>query len=228
MSLPATSQEPGDEPAPRDRSRSGLTAAAAVVVVLVVALAWAVLWWRLAPTARTTVSDGAIYLNGHDELNIAQDGWFALLAAISGGVLAVVLPVLVRGRPIVAFVAGVLASAAAGLIALGVGGWLGPDGLKAQYESGVKAPITPIQVHAPVALMLLIAPMFFALVRFVAELLTAALGGRAGDPVSPVAPTGPWAGGDPSAAQGVHVEQGQRGDHRDDGHLALQDGVDRP
>ena len=40
------------------------------------------LWWRLAPTATTVVQDGGVYLQGHDELMVAQDGWFAILGAV--------------------------------------------------------------------------------------------------------------------------------------------------
>ncbi len=76
--------------------------------------------------------------------------------------------------------------------------WLGPDSLRDQLAAGVKAPITPVALHTPVAL--LFAPMLFAVVRALVELLGSAVAGIHTEPPAPATS---------SAAQSVHIEQGQ-------------------
>jgi hypothetical protein len=175
-----------------------------VVAVLVVAgVAWGLVWWRVAPTAATTIEDGSIFLNGHDELMAAQDGWFAILGAVTGAVLALGWPLLTRRTPIAGVLAGLVGSGAAGLLAWRIGTALGPDPLKAQVLAGSKAPITPIVLHTPIAV--LVAPMVFAVVRLVVEGVAHFLSGhQPADDRRPV----PEASG-PSAAQAVDVQQGQ-------------------
>jgi hypothetical protein len=190
---------PGRPSAVRPVSRPDLTQSLVAVAVIVTAgLAWGLLWWRLAPTAATVVQDGGVYLQGHEELMAAQDGWFAVLGAATGALLSVVWPMVVRTRPILGLVLGLAGSVAAGLLAWGLGVWLGPSSLSDQLAAGVKAPITPLVLHTPVAL--LFAPMLFAVVRALTELIGSALSGIHTAPPPPATS---------SAAQTVHIQQGQ-------------------
>ena len=170
----------------------------AVAVILTAGLAWGLLWWQLAPTATTVVQDGGVYLQGHEELMVAQDGWFVVLGAVTGALLSVVWPLVVRQRQVAGLVAGLVGCLASGLIAWGLGVWLGPDSLRDQLAAGVKAPITPLVLHTPVAL--LFAPMLFAVVRVLVELVGSALSGMHTEPPAPATS---------SAAQAVHVQQRQ-------------------
>lgn len=170
----------------------------AVAVIVGAGLVWGLLWWRLAPTAATVVQDGGVYLQGHQELMAAQDGWFAVLGAATGALLAVVWPIVVRQRQVAALLVGLAGCVAAGLIAWGLGVWLGPSSLRDQLAAGVKAPITPLVLHTPVAL--LFAPLLFAVVRALTDLLGSALSGMHTQPPAPATS---------SAAQAVHIQQGQ-------------------
>jgi hypothetical protein len=202
--FPNTSAPPADPPAParapeppRHRALVPLVALGLVVATGVV---WGLLWWWIAPTAATTVVDGAVYLSGHDNLFASQDSWFAIIGAGAGAVLSAGWPALTRRTPVPGVVAGLVGSATAGLIAWRIGTWLGPDPLRTQLHAGVKAPITPLVLHTPIAVLM--APMLFAAVRIVMEILTHFIEGRGAPQLPP--PPAPW-----SAPQGVHVEQGQ-------------------
>jgi hypothetical protein len=179
----------------------------AVAVVLGAGAVWGVLWWLLAPTARTVIQDGGVYLRGHEELMAGQDGWFVVLGAATGAVLATVWPMLTRRRPVAGLVAGLVGCLAAGLVAWAVGVWLGPAALTTQLAAGVKAPITPLELHTPAAL--LFAPFLFALVRGLTELLASAVAGIHTEPPPPATSTSPAARTAGSAPEGVHVQQGQ-------------------
>lgn len=180
-----------------------------VLAVLAAGVVWGVLWWLLAPTARTVVQDGGVYLQGHDELMVGQDGWFVVLGAATGAILASFWPAVSRRRPVAGLLTGLVGCVLAGLVAWGLGGWLGPDSLRSQLADGVKAPVTPVALHTWSAL--LFAPFLFAVVRGLTELLTSAVAGMHTEPPPPATSTSPAtrgpAGG--SAAQGVHVEQRQ-------------------
>jgi hypothetical protein len=192
---------------------------AAVGVVLGAGLVWGLLWWWLAPTARTVIQDGGVYLQGHEELMVGQDGWFVVLGAITGAVLATIWPALTRSRPVAGLFTGMAGCVAAGLVAWGLGAWLGPDALTSQLAHGSKAPLTPIALHTPAAL--LFAPFLFVVVRGLMELLGSAVAGMHTDPPPPAissstagpAPTpssaSPPDSVDGSAPQGVHIQQGQ-------------------
>ena len=168
----------------------------ALLLIVVAGLLWGLAWFWIAPTAKTQVLDGGVYLNGHDNLFASQDAWFAILGAVVGALLSVVWPYLTRRTPVAGVVAGLVGSAVSGLIAWWLGSTLGPDPLKTQLQHGIKAPITPVMLHTSTAVLM--APLFFAAVRIVIELLHHFLEGRA--------EAGPRRVD--SAAQGVHVEQG--------------------
>lgn len=189
---------------PGGRTRPWVTPAAdrrpALLAGLLVAgtgIAWGLLWWGLAPTAKTVVQDGGVYLQGHQELMVGQDGWFVVLGAIAGALLAVVWPMLTRPRPVAGIVVGLVGCVLAGLVAWGLGSWLGPSSLRDQLAAGVKAPITPLALHTPAAL--LFAPMLFAVVRGLVELLGFAFAGIRTEPPAPAT----------SSAQSVQIQQGQ-------------------
>jgi hypothetical protein len=179
--------------APAGRFRTPLVAFALVVVA---GLLWGLAWFWIAPTAKTQVIDGGVYLNGHDNLFASQDGWFAVLGAVVGALLSVVWPYLTRRTPVAGVVAGLVGSTVSGLLAWWLGSTLGPDPLKTQLQHGIKAPITPVMLHTSTAVLM--APLFFAAVRIVIETVRHFLDGRAEARPQPVG----------SAAQGVHVEQG--------------------
>ena len=72
-------------PTPTPGGRPGaVQTLTAVGIVLGAGVIWGLLWWWLAPTARTVIQDGGVYLQGHDELMVGQDGWFVVLGAITG------------------------------------------------------------------------------------------------------------------------------------------------
>lgn len=174
-------------------------------MVLAAGVLWGVLWWLLAPTARTVVRDGGVYLQGHEELMVGQDGWFVVLGAVTGAVLATIWPALSRRRPLAGLFAGLAGCLLAGLLAWALGSWLGPDSLRAQLDSGVKAPVTPVALHSWAAL--LFAPFLFAVVRGLTELLGSAVAGMYTEPPPPATSTSPATRS--SATQGVHVQQRQ-------------------
>jgi uncharacterized membrane protein YeaQ/YmgE (transglycosylase-associated protein family) len=182
-----------------DRSRSGVARALAGPALIVGAgLVWGLLWWQLAPTAATVVQDGGVYLRGHQELMAAQDGWFVVLGSITGALLSTVWPSVSRGGTVRALLAGLVGCVAAGLFAWGLGVWLGPSSLRDQLAAGVKAPITPLVLHTPAAL--LFAPMLFAAVRGLMELLGSAFANIHTETPPPATHSG---------AQTVHIQQGQ-------------------
>jgi hypothetical protein len=174
----------------------------ALGLIVLVGVVWGLLWWVIAPTAATQVVDGAVYLNGHDDLFASQDSWFAILGAGAGAVLALGWPALTRRTPVAGVLAGLVGSAVSGLLAWRIGSWLGPDALRAQLHAGVKAPITPLALRAPIAV--LVAPMIFAAVRIVMELLGHFMDGREAPENAGWSPPPPY-----SAPEGVHVEQGE-------------------
>jgi hypothetical protein len=193
----------------------------AVALIVLAGVLWGLVWYWVAPTSATEVIDGAVYLKGNQDLFAAQDGWFAILGAVTGGLLSAVWPSLSRHAPVPGVIAGLVGSAVAGLLAWRIGTWLGPDSLRAQVHAGVKAPITPLSLHAPIAVLM--APMFFAGVRIVMETVAHFLEGRRPDPsplpppptnpanpanpANPTNPANPASPGD-SAPQGVDVQQG--------------------
>jgi hypothetical protein len=150
-----------------------------VLAVLVGGAALGVAWWWLAPTAVARVEDGSVVLQGHQELQVAQDGWFAVVVCAAGVLVATVLAMRHSRRPAVEAVLAAVGLAAAALIAWRVGTWLGPAPLVDQVRAGSTRPVTPLVLHTPEPLLLL-GPLLFSLTRFVAALLTGdpAVGGR--------------------------------------------------
>jgi hypothetical protein len=173
-SIPGTVLQPAGDARPRrpagGRHLAGTTAAAALGVVLAGA-AMGVLWWWLAPTARAQVQGGQVFLQGHQELQVAQDGWFAVVVGAAGVLLATVLALRPGPRPAVQAVVAAVGVGLAALLAWRVGVWLGPAPLAEQVRAGVTRPLTPLALHTPLPL-LLVGPLLFCLTRFVAALLT--------------------------------------------------------
>jgi hypothetical protein len=151
-------------------------AMAGAVTVVVGGALLGVAWWWLAPTAVARVQDGSVVLQGHQELQIAQDGWFAVVVCAAGVLVATVLAMRHSRRPAVEALLAAVGLAVAAFLAWRVGSWLGPAPLVDQVRAGSSSPVTPLVLRTPVPLILL-GPLLFSLTRFVAALLT-------GDPVA--------------------------------------------
>ena len=146
-------------------------AATVVVAVLALGVLLGVLWWVAAPLARGDVVDGQVYLTGHPELQVAQDGWFAAITGLTG-VLAATVASLRPGRGDVASAAlGPALGLVVAVVAWQTGGLLGPESLVTQVAAGSAHPLTPLQLHAYAAL--LVGPLLFTTTRFLAVLFSA-------------------------------------------------------
>lgn len=177
-SIPRTVLQPAGDARRGRRQRGGPAAGAAARVAAAVVLGVAaggalmgVAWRLLAPTARAQVQGGQIFLQGHQELQIAQDGWFAVVLGAAGVLLATVLALRPSRRPAVQAVTAAVALGLAALVAWRVGTWLGPEPLQEQVRAGTTRPVTPLALRMPAPLML-VGPLLFSLTRFVAALLT--------------------------------------------------------
>lgn len=131
----------------------------------------AVLWRLLAPLARADVVDGGVYLTGHQELQVGQDGWLALLMALLGITVATVQSVRAREPQAQRAVLALVAVAVVGVVAVQVGHWLGPDSLAAQVAAGAQHPTTPLELRT--TSVLLVGPLLFAVTRCLSALFSA-------------------------------------------------------
>jgi hypothetical protein len=129
-----------------------------------------VLWWLLAPTARTQIVDGGVFLTGNLELQIAQDGWLAAVLAVTGTLLAAVQSLRAREAPVRRALVGMVSLVVCAVVAWQVGQLLGPDPLAEQLARGLRHPVTPLALHTPA--VLLVGPMLFCFTRCLAALLT--------------------------------------------------------
>ena len=139
--------------------------------VLVGGVVLGIAWWWLAPTAVAQVQGSQVVLRGHQELQIAQDGWFAVVVAAAGVLLATVLALRPSRRPAAQALAAAAALAAASVVAWRVGIWLGPASFPDQVAAGTRAPVTPLVLRTPAPLLLL-GPLLFSITRFTAAVLT--------------------------------------------------------
>jgi len=152
---------------PRSGPRAALTYVAAVVIG---GVALGAVWRLLAPVARADVVDGGVYLQGHEELWAAQDGWFVIVMGLAGVAVATVQSVRARPPLTVRAVVAMLGLGGASVLVWRVGSWLGPDSLAHQVAQGAQHPWTPVQLHSPAAF--LVAPLLFAITRCLAALLS--------------------------------------------------------
>lgn len=153
------------------RRRAGWLAPVAAVLAVVVGGAVLGLAWRLlAPLARAQVVQGQVLLSGHQELQVAQDGWFALVTGLAGVVVATLVALRGSRRPMLGALASILAVALAGVVAWRVGVLLGPASLVDQVHGGSTRPLTPLALHTPSAL--LVGPLLCCLTAFLAALFT--------------------------------------------------------
>jgi hypothetical protein len=152
---------------PRSAPREALLYVAAVVVS---GVALGAIWRLLAPIAKTDVVAGGVYLQGHQELWAAQDGWYAIITGLAGVAAATVQSVRARPPLTVRAVAALLGVAGACVLARWVGRWLGPSSLAHQVAQGVQHPWTPVQLHSFAAY--LVGPLLFAITRCLAALLS--------------------------------------------------------
>jgi hypothetical protein len=128
------------------------------------------LWRVLAPTARADVVNGGVYLSGHQELQVAQDGWLALLLALVGVVVATVQAVRAREPQAPRALLALAALLVVSVVAWQVGQWLGPEPLSAQVAAGAKHPRTPLELRT--LSVLLVGPLLFAVTRCLAALFS--------------------------------------------------------
>ncbi|KQX63591.1 hypothetical protein ASD06_10640 [Angustibacter sp. Root456] len=154
----------------RRREHPAVRAALPVAGALVVGVALGAAWRLLAPLARADVVGGGVYLTGHRELQVAQDGWLALLLALLGVTVATVQSARARepqaGRAVVALL-GVFV---VGAVAWQVGQWLGPASLAAQVAAGATHPTTPLELRT--TSVLLVGPLLFAVTRCLGALFS--------------------------------------------------------
>lgn len=164
-------------------SGRGSLSRALVELAAVVALgvACGAVWWWLAPLARADVSGSSVFLQGHQELQAAQDGWFVVVLGALGVVTATAHGWRSSGHRVVR--AGdqarellllTVAMLIASLVAWRTGAFLGPAGLAQQVADGSAHPLTPLELHSAAAL--LVGPFLFAFTAMLAALLGA--GGR--------------------------------------------------
>lgn len=129
-----------------------------------------VVWWWLAPLARADVEQGQVFLTGHQELQVSQDGWFCVVTGAAGVIAASVLGGQRRGHDSAVLVLGPPAALAVSLVAWVTGMLLGPSSLAAQVRDGATHPLTPLQLHAYSALLL--GPLLFAVTRALAAVFS--------------------------------------------------------
>ena len=131
-------------PAPPPRSRPSARAVAAAVGVFVAVVAavaalgapLGLLWAAVAPTVPVRMtSEGALLTGQQPEEFIAGDGWFTLLGAGFGVLVAVIVWLVVRRRGPVPLVAVTLGAVGAGLIAWWVGRHQGLDAYQRMLDS---------------------------------------------------------------------------------------------
>jgi hypothetical protein len=142
----------------------------ATAVTLLGGLVLGVAWRLLAPLARAQVVDGGVYLNGHQELQVAQDGWLTILLALTGVLVATVQAVRAREPQPLRAVAALLGVALAGVVAWRVGQWLGPQSLRRQVAAGSQHPVTPLELRT--GAVLLVGPLLFAITRCLAAIFS--------------------------------------------------------
>jgi hypothetical protein len=146
------------------------TAVLAALLVLAGGAAMGAAWWLLAPTARAQVQGGQVFLQGNQELQVGQDGWFVVVAGAAGVLVATVLSLRPNRRPVAEALLAALGLGLAGLLAWRVGVWLGPAPLVEQVRDGSTRPQTPLVLHTPS--VLLVAPLLFSITRFLGAVLT--------------------------------------------------------
>ena len=146
------------------------TAVLAALLVLAGGAAMGAAWWLLAPTAQVQVQGGQVFLQGHQELQVAQDGWFALVAGAAGVLVATLLSLRHSRRPVVEALLAAVGLGLAGVLAWRVGLALGPAPLVEQVRAGSSRPETPLALHT--ASVLFVAPLLFSITRFLGAVFT--------------------------------------------------------
>lgn len=144
----------------------------AAVIALAGGAALGASWWALAPVVRARLPAGGVSLGGNQELQVAQDGWLAVLLAVAGVLVATVQAVRLRERPVRRLLVAAVATGFAGFVAWQVGQWLGSASVGSQVAAGATRALTPLQLHT--GAVLLVGPLMFAVTRCLAALFSAA------------------------------------------------------
>ncbi|WP_426566643.1 hypothetical protein ACPPVT_08930 [Angustibacter sp. McL0619] len=160
---PAASPDRGWRPASR-------LLASALLLALVGGALLGVAWRLLAPVPGVQVIEGAVYLQGHAELEAAQDGWLAVVLGLAGVLVATMQAVRAREPQAARAVLAVVAVGIAGVVAWQVGQLLGPETLRHQLAVHEAHLRTPLRLHS--AGVLLIGPMLCAVTRCLAALFS--------------------------------------------------------
>lgn len=152
----------------RDRrvSRALLPVAGAIVLAVAIGAAWRL----LAPLARADVVGGGVYLTGHTELRVAQDGWLAILLGLLGVAVATAQSARAHEPQAGRAVLALLAVFAVGVLAWQVGERLGPSSLASQVAAGATHPTTPLELRT--TSVLLVGPLLFAVTRCLGALFS--------------------------------------------------------
>lgn len=172
-----SSQEPSRKPSqsPELSAESPGRGLGAIALLLVSALAlgalMSLIWWQVAPQPQLVVTEDGIYPQDFYNASwFGADGWFLLLGAAAGLVLAVLAWSWCRQRPMIALATLVLGGALVALTAWWLGGLLGPpDPSQGDIAVGETVP-EPLGLRA---LGVLFAPAVVAVATFV--VLAAAL-----------------------------------------------------
>ncbi|GAB3687668.1 hypothetical protein [Angustibacter aerolatus] len=163
------------------RSRPAAASAAPVLfgigATVLLGLLLGLLWWALAPVARAQVQGDQVLLQGHAELQAAQDGWFVVVTGLAGVLVATLVALRPARREALRALLAVVLVAVAGLVAWRFGELLGPSSLVEQVRAGDDRPLTPLALHALSALAA--GPLLCAVTLFVAALLSGGPAARA-------------------------------------------------
>ena len=151
-------------------ARPGRAAVWATLLFVVGGVAMGVGWWLLAPTAQATVQGGQVLLQGHQELQVAQDGWFVVVAGAAGVLVATVLALRPSRSPVAEAVVAAVGLGLASVLAWRLGSWLGPAPLVDQVRAGSTRPETPLALHT--VSVLFVAPLLFSITRFLGAVFT--------------------------------------------------------
>lgn len=141
----------------------------AALVLLAFGVALGGLWWVAAPVAWVEVGHGQVSPPGRLEVQVAQDGWFAIITGLTGVLAASVLALRPGRSATTSAVLGPLLGVLVALVAWRAGVLLGVAW--GHVSDGPQRPAAPLRLHAYGVLF--VGPLLFAVTRFLAALFSA-------------------------------------------------------